>query len=249
MDALRNDTLGAQFLRNLETLKEDQDNNIDVPAADPDPIVETLESNLAKVEEQLENTPQDNNFVTLGRSDSKILKWVQSAISKDDARATLTGTYFHDNKMVCADGWRLNVTDIPKGLENIAGLKDTGKVRAGENILELSDIEGQFPDYDQIIPKGDPTIRIGVNPLFLMEVLKGLDKDAILIIDITTPSQPIALRSKIEGQDTLTVLMPMHISGGSEYYLKPKEETTEEATTETEQFIILSLGPRSSPRD
>ena len=140
METLRNDTLGAQFLKDLDTLpqpngsKQDQGlvntmndiNNIlnNTQILDPDPIVETLESNLAKVSAILENTLKDNTMIKLNRSDSKILKWVQSASGTDRSREVLTGTYFHNNRMVCADGFSLNIIEKPESLKVIEGLKN-----------------------------------------------------------------------------------------------------------------------------
>ena len=225
-DALSNDTLGAQLLRDLESIARnekkkdawDQAKAINDMAAakNQDPVVEKLESNLAKVPGQLENTPQDNTMIKLDRSDSKILKWVQSAKGTDDARPVLTGTYFHKGNMVCVDGWRLNITEAPRSLGELEGLKNTGKVRAGENILDIQDQGGTYPEYEQIIPKTDPTIRIGVNVTLLLELLKGLDKDSTLVIDVHNPGTPIELHGKIEEQKTYSLIMPMTI-GDTEY--------------------------------
>ena len=124
------------------------------------------------------------NTIKINKHNSKVLKWLQSAASKDKNRPVLTGINIDKNYSrfwaVTADGWRLHI--VPKDeLEELPeGLRDYGKIPASGIIEEPDIIDGTFPDVLQIIPRKEPVLEIAVNSKFLIDTLKGLDSMAIL---------------------------------------------------------------------
>ncbi len=160
---------------------------------------------------------QEKEIIKLNRTDSKKLAWVQRAKSTDEGRLSLMGTFFDKGNIVCVDGYRLHITENSSPeLYHLKGLKDMGKVRAGENILEVGPhIVQKFAEYEKVIPTTDPKFRIGINPKHLLDICKGLDKGSMLVIDFHDPSTPIELHGKIEDQDVYAIIMPMNL--GDEY--------------------------------
>ena len=119
------------------------------------------------------------NTIKINKHNSKVLKWLQSAVSKDKNRPVLTGINANEN-LATADGWRLHIVHQDELIELPEGLRDYGKIPAS-GIIEVPDvIEGQFPDVLQVIPRKEPVLEIAINSKFLIDTLKGLDSMAIL---------------------------------------------------------------------
>lgn len=70
------------------------------------------------------------------------LKYIQLAVSKDKTRFNLTSPYRDTDKIVATCGHRLHWVDAPK--------------QESKGYLDPS-IDAEFPDYTQVMPKGEPT--------------------------------------------------------------------------------------------
>lgn len=155
------------------------------------------------------------NAIKINRHDSKVLKWLQSAASKDQAREVLNGINVNGN-YTAADGFRLHVVD-PSGLVELPeGTRDYGKIPASGLVEEPEAMPYSFPEYQQIIPRSDPVFEISVNPKLLLEALKGfVYDDQPVLLRFHSATAPMEVLGKIETKDGETsayaIIMPMHL--------------------------------------
>ncbi len=160
-----------------------------------------------------------NEVIRLDKSDSKIAQFIQRAQSADESRPILTGMNINGSITAC-DGHRLHAiksTDLPQ-VGQLEGLTvDIGKVRAGDNLLETTEIEGRYPDYFQIMPTAnESTVTFAVDPGFLVDACKTLDKGEPITIVVHSPLQPVELHGTLEDKPVYALIMPMHIPEGLE---------------------------------
>ena len=156
--------------------------------------------------------------IKLNRSESKLAAFVQRAVSNDAARPILTGMSINDDLVSGADGFRLHAVAsdrLPPFAESNGKVIDLGKIRAGENLLEPTEIEGSFPDVTQLVPNGDkePIVRFAVDPAFLVDAVKTLDKGKPVCITVYSDLQPIEIQGVIDEIPVYALLMPMHLEG------------------------------------
>ena len=179
------------------------------------------------------------NAIRINKHESKVLKWLQSAASKDTDREAINGINSNGN-YAAVDGWRLhavpgnNEPDLPQGMlvQLPEGTRQYGKIPA-DGLIEVPEaMPYEFPDYSQIIPKvepgqdrDNPIMEIAVNPQFLIDALKGFLKSSpeTCYIRVHGPNKPIEIMGKIETKDGCTpayaLVMPMHIDNPN--YWKP----------------------------
>jgi DNA polymerase-3 subunit beta len=127
------------------------------------------------------------------------IKRVQSAVAKDESRQILLGILMNENNLVTTDTHRLHVADHNSNLQDwkpcivparvlntlhkMLGIKAESfevrttenqiQFRAGDTIVTSRLIEGQFPNYQRVIPEafaGAWTVK----PAELSEALSGL---------------------------------------------------------------------------
>ena len=158
--------------------------------------------------------------IRINKHDSKVLKWLQSAASKD-TESILAGINSNGNNAAC-DGWRLHIVPPTDLVELPDGTRQYGKIPA-DGLVELPDAqEGTYPEYNQIIPQGEPVLEIGVNPQFLIDALKGfLKSDPEMVrLRFHDTNKPMELFGKIETKDGTTpgyaLIMPMHIGDNND---------------------------------
>ena len=154
------------------------------------------------------------NTIRITKHSSKVLKWIQSAISKDKNRPALQGINKNED-FASADGWRVHMASGLDGFPE--GLYEYGKIPAEGIIEEPELIEGSFPDILQIIPRKEPVFEIAVNPKFLIDALKGLLlRDSMVILRFYADNEPIEVLGNIETKDESTpgyaLVMPIDLN-------------------------------------
>ena len=87
---------------------------------------------------------------------------------------------------------------------------------------QLRKAEGQYPDYQKVLPKGKPKVRVAFN----WQLLQALGKiaDAVsdscrnhgLILEIYGPDKPIGIKASCGSERFEGVLMPLQIKGDDE---------------------------------
>ncbi len=81
------------------------------------------------------------------------------------------------------------------------------------NVSAARNIEGRFPNYEQVIPKEKATLTIAFSAKLLMKACKiaadfGLET---MKMEFTTDMNPVKITGSRHGQDLTVVLMPMKI--------------------------------------
>ena len=158
-----------------------------------------------------------SGVIKLNRSESKITKFVQRAASKDIARPILNGVNINEQSISAADGFRLHAVqaDAVPALAEVKGQTvNLGKIRnAALNYVKPEEIPGHFPDTSQLIPAGELSIRFAVDPRFLVDACKTLDKGSPVCITVYADTSPVEIQGVIDEQPVYALLMPMHLEG------------------------------------
>jgi DNA polymerase III sliding clamp (beta) subunit (PCNA family) len=83
------------------------------------------------------------------------------------------------------------------------------------NVQRVPNLEGRYPPYAAIEPKGEPVVRLLVNPDYLLSLARFV-KDFVadtnnpeMILEVRGPGQPIVIRAANAAQRFLGLLMPM----------------------------------------
>jgi DNA polymerase III sliding clamp (beta) subunit (PCNA family) len=79
--------------------------------------------------------------------------------------------------------------------------------------------DGTYPEYEQIMPTTDPVDTFSMNPAYLVDACKTLDKGEPVTIKSHGPNNPIELHGTLEGLPVYALIMPMH--GEKDYYWRP----------------------------
>lgn len=95
--------------------------------------------------------------------------------------------------------------NIPAAGDGAAGVTEVKAFRR---------VDGQFPDYEQIMPKGAPVIEVMVNGRYLKELLELLvksnaGKDEKVTVKLYGEKEPIVITNNNEDQKGTAVLMPI----------------------------------------
>jgi DNA polymerase III sliding clamp (beta) subunit (PCNA family) len=154
-------------------------------------------------------------YVKMNKLQSKLVNWVKRAVSKDDARPVLNGININ-GAVVGVDGFRLHAIPSNVVQEVVDDIGEDSTValpslKVGENIVEPEPIEGTFPDYLQILPTKDHAVAIGVNPKFLIDALRDMDKGDAVRIVVYDENSPIEVHGRINDLPTYAIIMPMHL--------------------------------------
>lgn len=162
---------------------------------------------------------------------SKILQFVKMFASKDAGRPVLNAVHFSEKYLVAADGFKLVVVEKPEEVAEISGNYTSGKIKSGENYVELEEESGNFPAWEQIAPclskdKKEPVIRIGINTKLLVDALKLADPSKPVILSLYAPGSPMEISGHIkQGKDEestpfYSVIMPFSIGEDKGYQPK-----------------------------
>ena len=157
------------------------------------------------------------------KEDSKILKWVSLACSKDKSWPVLNGIKVNNGEIAAADGFRLHVANTPDALKphNEKILNPVGTISATPKYDEFITEPGTFPDYEQIIPKDEPYFLTAVNKKFLA-ALATMPGDDAIILEFYKPGAPMKVTNP--GSGAVAVIMPMFTDQMKEYSKKFKEQ-------------------------
>lgn len=144
--------------------------------------------------------------------------------SDSEFRPAITGLLITGEKTVATDSFRLvEITRPVKGeheplIVNAKELLKKVKIPKGGDIVELHELSSvskiyeKFPDYEKVIPTGEPKAEFSVNGLFLAEIAKLLGKVngiAKINIKVYGPGDPIVIEAKNDEQSARALLMPL----------------------------------------
>lgn len=144
--------------------------------------------------------------------ESKLLRWVKKAVSKDTARPALQGIHFGKD-ITGSDGYRLHKIPDAKNID-LKGTYDLSSLRVGHNLLEIKEITAKTPDFQDPFPEGDPILEIAFNPKFIIDACTGLDNDinSNVILKVWGKNKPAVFQGTIDGEEVIALIMPKHIS-------------------------------------
>ena len=109
------------------------------------------------------------------KEESKRLRWVQKAQSKDPMRSILNGVHVDNNNIHATDGYRIHSTHAPSDMTKYNGKVLQGKVPAGETFVDMQEIIGAYPDLSTFSSAVEPEFTVVVNPKYLAEALSVMD--------------------------------------------------------------------------
>lgn len=114
------------------------------------------------------------------KEESKLIRWLQKATTKSEDRS-LDGIYVCDGHVVACDGIRMHAAPTPDCLKKWDGIWD-GRVPSGDFAADLEQVEGIYPDYNQIMPTDPPQYEIAMSARLLIEALQGMKEDSNMVI-------------------------------------------------------------------
>ena len=144
------------------------------------------------------------------KDDSKALKWVSLACSKDKARAVLNGFLVNEDKTAAADGFRLHIINTTEAMKDSLSCRDkvlhpVSPIAATPKIEEFEIVDGRFPQYQEIVPSDDPIFTFSVNKKYLAS-LSTMPGDEMITFEFTDPMHPVKITSS---DGAVAVIMPM----------------------------------------
>ena len=139
----------------------------------------------------------------------KAVKWVQLAASKDKARAILNGLYINNGETAASDGFRMHIIETPDALTQFTSkvIQPVSTVTVTPQIQEVTEIEGTFPDYNQIVPTKEPVFQIRINPAYLAGLKDMPGEEEGVLLSFTAHNEPV----KVTKGDSVAVIMPMQL--------------------------------------
>lgn len=180
------------------------------------------------------------NIFETNKHTAKILNWLQSGASRDNARPVLMSVLVGEEQSISANGYRVHAVsfeNFPTGGDFLpTGLRKFPKIPArGGAVIDPEETVGIFPDVSQIVPSGEPVFKIGANAKLLIDALKGF-QDRQVVLTFYGDKNPFEITGSIETSTKETtkvtpayaLIMPMHIDldtkGWRPYQSEPKPE-------------------------
>jgi len=157
------------------------------------------------------------NPIPVTKGENQRLRWLLKAADKDadGTRAVLTGASIEHQAMVATDGFRLQAIETPYyarvELEGTVARFDD--LQASSETVTPTPIEGQFPDYHVIMPKGEPVFEIALDGKLLREALEGMKGGVFgkVTLRFYGPTQPVEVFGQANDESRVyALIMPMH---------------------------------------
>lgn len=162
--------------------------------------------------------------------------FINSARSKDATRYFITEVYFDSEarRIVATDGYRLHFIELSEAEITAYGLIDSGYVALDEkrNTITYIKIDGQFPNYERVIPEYAPDMekenmptldthdldatapkflvreKIVINLAFLRDLKKGAEKWRSAFNSSDKANRAVHFISEIDNR-LHAIIMPM----------------------------------------
>ena len=158
------------------------------------------------------------NQIPITKGENQRLRWLLKATaspSTNGTRAVLTGASIEHQAMVATDSHRLQAIETPyhvrEALQGTVARFDD--LRASSETVTPTVVEGQFPDYHVIMPKGEPVFEIALDGQLLREALEGMKGGDFgqVRLRFYGPTQPIEVFGQANDDSrAYALIMPMH---------------------------------------
>jgi hypothetical protein len=165
---------------------------------------------------------KQQQIITRSKDDAVTLRWLQKATAQNDGRPTLSGVCRSNGKAVSSDGFRLHITPTPDVLDplpdgTILKINDGRALhKTAGRVYPTEQIEGTFPDWEQIVPEDDPNLVIAFNPKYLREAIdlpQPAGSTDMVVLKFYTSQTPAVIQD-MNGTHQ-AVLMPMYLGDKS----------------------------------
>jgi hypothetical protein len=149
------------------------------------------------------------------KEETKLINWLNKARSTDPARDTLSSIQVKNGVTVAVDGYRMHFIPTPDCIKELklpepTAIKQVTKSLHAETLAEFDTPPNNFPDIDQVMPRGESCFKIGVNPKFLIDALSGFDGNVTLTFyQDVKPFTVTSLDDKESLQ--MAIIMPCYI--------------------------------------
>ena len=171
----------------------------------------------------------DTRIVKLAdRGETKRLRWLAKATSKEESRPVLQTIHVNNGTSVATDGYRLFATTTPVALAQDALVAESSMTRieslpATSTIAQVSSVhEGRYPEYTAILPKRDPEFSISLDANLLREALEACRKDDKLVtLRFWDDTSAFEVLGKMDGQPIYALIMPMRPDGDTRHTWRP----------------------------
>jgi hypothetical protein len=166
-----------------------------------------------------------------------IVRWLKTAIA-DDSRVALACVGRHGDALVACDGIRLHSIEAPPEWPDAALVRlDYVPPTVNGPLLLVEEPVGpsvKYPNFDAVLPSGEPEAEIYVNARVLMEALQGFCSvtgrwDHPAYIRFHGKDKPIEIVGLSGGPYVL--IMPLHRDERGGKFWRPKFEARAEAPT------------------
>jgi len=165
-------------------------------------------------------------IVRITKEENRSLRWAAKAATTDADRPILQGLNVSDEAIIGCDTFRLHavqpIADAPQHNGSGSVTLQFGKIPASASILEAEPVEGNYPDFRQIIPGQGPRVPpdpvvICFNPSYLREALEGMEGMVELRIRADQGLEPVEILGHQDGNARYALVMPMHNGDPNRY--------------------------------
>src|SRR4030065_805718 len=114
-----------------------------------------------------------STIYTTDKEEANLIHWAESACSKDKDRPSLMGLYVQEQEVAACDGARLHIIPLTEILKPFIGkiIRLFGSISVNK-IIKVEEIEGNYPNYKEIMPKEMPVFEIDVSATQLKQALE-----------------------------------------------------------------------------
>ena len=149
------------------------------------------------------------------KEETKLLNWLNKARCTDPMRDTLSSIQVKNGVTVAVDDYRMHFIPTPDCIKELnlaepTAIKQVSKSLHADTLAEFDTPPQNYPDIDQVMPRGESKFRIGINPKFLIDALSGFDGNVILTF--YGPTLPFTVTS-LDDRESIqkALIMPCYI--------------------------------------
>jgi len=119
------------------------------------------------------------------KEETKLLNWLNKARSTDPMRDTLSSIQVKNGVTVAVDGYRIHFIPTPECIKELNLAKDTvikqvSKSLHADTLAEFDTPPQNYPDIDQVMPRGKTCFTIGADAKYLIDALSGFSGKVVL---------------------------------------------------------------------
>jgi len=148
-----------------------------------------------------------------------MIKNITDFISKGPVERSINGVLVTPDKIVATDSFKLieikqasdiqkpTVFKMVKGFKTFETANDTGLIAKYGTICSNSIMEDAFPEYEKVIPQGEPVFEIDLSPEHLEAIFKAFKGYPRITVKMYAKNKPVVFTNN---KDIMALLMPMN---------------------------------------